>query len=41
MNIWNFRPKVYLDMAHTGEVKCPYCGTAYPLKVGGVIHARH
>jgi uncharacterized Zn-finger protein len=25
---------VFLDVAHTGEVRCPYCGTVYRLKAG-------
>jgi uncharacterized Zn-finger protein len=31
---WNLHPKVFLDIAHTGEAKCPYCGTSYRLKAG-------
>lgn len=34
MQTWNTHPKVYLDVAHTGEAKCPYCGTEYQLKAG-------
>ena len=34
MQTWNTHPKVYLDVAHTGEAKCPYCGTVYKLKDG-------
>ena len=34
METWNTHPKVYLDVAHTGEAKCPYCGTVYALKAG-------
>lgn len=34
MEIWNTHPRVYLDVAHTGEAKCPYCGTVYKLKDG-------
>ena len=34
MALWNTHPKVYLDVAHTGEGKCPYCGTVYRLKAG-------
>ena len=34
METWNTHPKVYLDVAHTGEAKCPYCGTVYQLKDG-------
>jgi uncharacterized Zn-finger protein len=32
--VWNLHPKVFLDIAHTGEAKCPYCGTSYLLKAG-------
>ena len=31
MKLWNTHPKVYLDVAKTGEGKCPYCGTVYRL----------
>ncbi|HSI53236.1 MAG TPA: zinc-finger domain-containing protein [Ramlibacter sp.] len=34
MKLWNTHPRVYLDVAATGEVKCPYCGTVYKLKEG-------
>lgn len=34
MKIWNSHPKVYLDVAHGDEAKCPYCGTVYKLKAG-------
>ena len=34
MKLWNTHPKVYLDVARTGEAKCPYCGTVYKLKDG-------
>ena len=34
MKIWNNHPKVYLDVAHSGAAKCPYCGTVYKLKDG-------
>lgn len=34
MSLWNTHPKVYLDVAHTGQAKCPYCGTVYKLKAG-------
>jgi uncharacterized Zn-finger protein len=32
MEIWNSHPKVYLNLAHTGQARCPYCGTLYQLK---------
>ena len=34
MKIWDSHPKVYLDVALSGEAKCPYCGTVYKLKAG-------
>jgi uncharacterized Zn-finger protein len=34
MELWNSHPKVFLDIAQKGEVKCPYCGTQYKLKAG-------
>jgi len=39
MTLWNAHPKVFLDLAKTGEGKCPYCGTLYRLKAGEKIHA--
>ena len=41
MKIWNSHPKVYLDVAHTGQAKCPYCGTVYGLKAGEHFDAHH
>ena len=41
MKIWNTHPKVYLDVARTGEAKCPYCGTVYRLKAGEVVGHGH
>ena len=34
MQLWNTHPRIYLDLAHTGAAKCPYCGTEYRLKAG-------
>jgi uncharacterized Zn-finger protein len=34
MKLWNTHPKVYLDVAHSGQAKCPYCGTVFQLKDG-------
>jgi len=31
MELWNSHPRVFLDVAKTGEVACPYCGTVYRL----------
>ena len=41
MKLWNSHPKVYLDVAHTGQAKCPYCGTEYKLKAGEHAQAHH
>jgi len=41
MQLWNSHPRVHLDMAHTGDAKCPYCGTEYRLKAGEVVHGAH
>lgn len=38
---WSGHPKVYLDVARTGEAKCPYCGTVYCLKAGEVVKGAH
>lgn len=34
MQLWNGHPRVFLDVAKTGEVRCPYCGTVYRLRAG-------
>ena len=34
MKLWNSHPKVFLDVARTGQAKCPYCSTEYRLKDG-------
>lgn len=34
MLLWNAHPRVFLDIARTGEALCPYCGTRYTLKGG-------
>jgi uncharacterized Zn-finger protein len=41
MKIWNSHPKVYLDVAKTGQANCPYCGTVYKLKAGEVVGHHH
>ena len=41
MAVWNSHPKVYLDVARTGEAKCPYCGTVYRLKAGEHVGGHH
>lgn len=37
MQAWSSHPRVYLDLAHTGNATCPYCGTAYCLKPGAIV----
>jgi uncharacterized Zn-finger protein len=39
MPLWSAHPKVYLDVATTGEARCPYCGTVYRLKAGEKLPA--
>jgi uncharacterized Zn-finger protein len=39
MPLWSTHPKVYIDVATTGEGKCPYCGTVYRLKAGEKLHS--
>ena len=41
MKIWDSHPKVFLDVAHSGEAKCPYCGTLYKLKAGEHFEGHH
>jgi uncharacterized Zn-finger protein len=37
MQLWSSHPRVFLDVAVTGEVLCPYCGTRYRLKPGETL----
>lgn len=39
MPLWSGHPRVFIDVASTGEGWCPYCGTVYKLKAGE--HAHH
>jgi len=39
MALWRAHPKVYIDVAGSGEGRCPYCGTVYRLKAGEKVHA--
>jgi uncharacterized Zn-finger protein len=41
MPLWSSHPKVYLDVAKTGQAKCPYCGTVYALKAGEHVSSGH
>ncbi len=40
MPLWSSHPRVYLDLATTGEAMCPYCGTRYVLR-GGPLAGSH
>jgi uncharacterized Zn-finger protein len=31
MPLWSSHPRVFLDVATTGDAMCPYCGTRYRL----------
>ena len=39
MTLWSTHPRVFIDVATTGEGKCPYCGTVYRLEAGEKVHA--
>jgi Zinc-finger domain len=41
MQLWDSHPRVFLDLAHNAEVKCPYCGTQYKLKAGEHVGGHH
>ncbi len=34
MPLWSSHPRVFLEIADTGEAMCPYCGTRYKLEGG-------
>jgi len=40
MSLWSSHPRVFLDLAGTGEAMCPYCGTRYRLE-GGPLKGGH
>ena len=37
--VWEGHPKVFIDLSHDGQGKCPYCGTVYKLKAGEHLHS--
>ena len=41
MTAWSSHPKVYIDLSHEGQGRCPYCGTVYRLKPGAVVKGHH
>lgn len=41
MPLWSNHPKVFIDLSHQGQGKCPYCGTEYRLKAGERVAHGH
>ncbi|TFZ01813.1 zinc-finger domain-containing protein [Ramlibacter humi] len=41
MKLWNTHPRVFLDIATSGEARCAYCGTVYKLKPGEHVGGHH
>ena len=41
MALWSNHPRVFIDVATTGEGKCPYCGTVYRLAEGVRVASSH
>ena len=41
MPLWSHHPRVFIDVATTGDGHCPYCGTRYRLAAGTVRGAGH
>jgi uncharacterized Zn-finger protein len=41
MRLWSTHPRVFIDVASSGEGKCPYCGTVYRLKAGEHVGHGH
>ena len=41
MPLWSSHPRVFLDVAATGEAACPYCGTRYRLAGGACTPGGH
>jgi len=37
MPVWSTHPRIFLDVSHSGEALCPYCGTRYRLKAGEAV----
>ncbi len=41
MTLWSGHPRVFIDVASTGEGWCPYCSTVYRLKAGEKVGHGH
>ena len=37
MPLWSQHPRVFLEVAVTGQARCPYCGTLYRLNPGTLV----
>ena len=40
MPLWSTHPRVFIDVATTGQGRCAYCGTVYRL-AGGPLKSAH
>jgi uncharacterized Zn-finger protein len=40
MPLWSTHPRVFIEVATTGEGRCAYCGTVYRL-AGGPLKSAH
>jgi uncharacterized Zn-finger protein len=38
MPLWSNHPRIFIDVATSGEGRCPYCGTLYQLEAGAKVH---
>jgi uncharacterized Zn-finger protein len=41
MPLWSQHPRVFIDLTHEGQGRCPYCGTTYRLAAGQVVGHGH
>lgn len=41
MPLWRNHPRVFIDVASTGEGRCHYCGTVYRLAAGEKLAHAH
>ncbi len=41
MPLWSHHPRVFIDLTHEGQGRCPYCGTTYRLQAGQVLASGH
>jgi uncharacterized Zn-finger protein len=41
MPLWSNHPRVFIDVAASGEGRCPYCGTVYRLDAGAARAGGH